>query len=59
MDVLEIQKWAFMPNLPDNIAPIRDLLIRYSQIPAEEIEPHLLKIVSYLYPSPDFIRLFD
>ncbi|KAL5094847.1 hypothetical protein Trisim1_005578 [Trichoderma cf. simile WF8] len=44
MDILEIQKWAFMPNLPDNIAPIRELLTRYSKIPADEIEPHLIRI---------------
>lgn len=52
MDILEIQKWAFMPNLPDNIAPIRELLTRYSKIPADEIEPHLIKIVSHLRLSP-------
>jgi hypothetical protein len=48
MDILEIQKWAFMPNLPDNITPVRDLLVRYSKIPAEEIDPHLIRIVSRL-----------
>lgn len=48
MDILEIQKWAFMPGLPDNITPIRDLLVRYSRIPTEQIDSHLIKIVSCL-----------
>lgn len=48
MDILELQKWAFMPGLPDNITPIRDLLVRYSRIPSEEIDSHLIRIVSYL-----------
>lgn len=48
MDILEIQKWAFMPGLPDNITPIRDLLVRYSRIPTEQIDSHLIRIVSYL-----------
>ncbi|KAM0265663.1 hypothetical protein ACHAQJ_000097 [Trichoderma viride] len=57
MDILEIQKWAFMPNLPDNITPVRDLLVRYSKIPAEEIDPHLIKIreAAWAYARMPFI----
>lgn len=49
MDILELQQWAFMPTLPDDITPIRNLLIRYSKIPAEDIGPHLMRIVSLFF----------
>ncbi|KAK5995205.1 Asnovolin E/Chermesin D methyltransferase nvfJ [Cladobotryum mycophilum] len=44
MDLVEMQKWAFIPSLPDDIAPIRDLLIRYSKISPPDINAHLIRI---------------
>ena len=43
---MQMQAWAYPPELPDNIQPICDLLYGYSQIPKDDVRDHLLRIVS-------------
>lgn len=45
MDILSVQRWSYIPEVPDDIAPIRKLLETYSQIPSKDIDSHLLHIV--------------
>lgn len=51
MDIVELQRWSFIPELPTDIGAMRELLQNYSKIPAEEIDRHLIGIVSRLYSS--------
>ncbi|KAG6034724.1 hypothetical protein E4U41_006405 [Claviceps citrina] len=44
MDIIALQNWAYIPDLPDDIGPIRDLLLNYSKIPADEIDHHILRV---------------
>ncbi|KND90499.1 hypothetical protein TOPH_04683 [Tolypocladium ophioglossoides CBS 100239] len=44
MDLIEMQKWAYIPDLPDDIGPVRDLLRAYSEIPIEEVDNHILRV---------------
>lgn len=46
MDIIALQNWAYIPDLPDNIDPIRNLLLEYSKIPAKDIDSHILRVVS-------------
>lgn len=46
MDVLEVQKWSYLEDIPENTEQIRDLLNQYSAFGLEEIDPHLKSIVS-------------
>jgi hypothetical protein len=47
MDVLQMQKWLFLPEPPEDLAPIRNLLRHYSHVPADEVDSHLVRIVSH------------
>lgn len=46
----EWEKYTYNEGLPENYGPFRDLLQVYSKIPADEVDEHLLSIVSYAYP---------
>lgn len=46
MDVMDMQKWAFLKDPPADISPMRELLVRYSRVPSRDVEYHLLRIVS-------------
>ena len=46
MDIVELQRWSFIPDLPPDVGAIRELLHDYSKIPAEEVDRHLIGIVS-------------
>lgn len=46
MDIIALQNWAYIPDLPDDIGPIRNLLLEYSKIPAKDIDKHILQVVS-------------
>ena len=46
MDVLDVQKWSYLKDIPDDTDQIRDLLNQYSAFSLEEINPHLYSIVS-------------
>lgn len=46
MDVLEIQKWSYMEQLPQDIYNLRQLLEQYSKIGPAEVDDHLFSIVS-------------
>ncbi|KAG5950027.1 hypothetical protein E4U53_005542 [Claviceps sorghi] len=43
MDIVALQKWAYIPGLPDDIGPIRAFLQEYSKIPADDIDHHILR----------------
>ncbi|KAG6014704.1 hypothetical protein E4U43_006241 [Claviceps pusilla] len=43
MDIVALQKWAYIPDLPDDIGPIRTFLHEYSKIPAADIDHHILR----------------
>lgn len=50
----ERQLWKkafYLPKLPQNITVMRRILEEYSQIPANEVDDHILKIVSIPFPS--------
>lgn len=49
MDIIASQSWAYIPDLPDDIGPIRNLLLVYSRIPASDIDSHILRVVSVFY----------
>jgi hypothetical protein len=51
MDITQIRDWAFIPGLPDETGPIRALLHTYSNIPQDEVDQHLLRIVRLLFFS--------
>ncbi|GAB0144812.1 hypothetical protein EsHS_00005269 [Epichloe bromicola] len=44
MDIIALQNWAYIPDLPDDIGPIRNLLLEYSKIPADDIDHHILRV---------------
>ncbi|KFG80128.1 hypothetical protein MANI_013367 [Metarhizium anisopliae] len=44
MDIIASQSWAYIPDLPDDIGPIRNLLLVYSRIPASDIDSHILRV---------------
>jgi len=46
MDLIEMQQWAYISDVPDDLGPIRDLLRTYSNIANEGIDDHLLRVVS-------------
>lgn len=46
MDILDLQKWAYIEGLPSQDATVCELFQRYSGISPDEIENHLLHIVS-------------
>lgn len=46
MDLMQMQAWAYIPDLPHDTQPIRDLLLGYSKIPPQDVSDHLLRIVS-------------
>ena len=52
MDLLQRQTWSYLTDLPPNIDAMRELLEGYSQIPAEEIDRHLHKVVWSLVQPP-------
>jgi hypothetical protein len=39
----------YLPKLPENIDVARKILEDYSEIPASEVDDHILKIVSICY----------
>lgn len=60
MDIVELQKWAYVPDLPDDIGPIRRLLQEYSRIPAKDVNAHILRVVRAASPFPFLERtLFE
>lgn len=46
MDVIEVQRWAYVQDLPSDIDPVRHLLRTYSRIPEEHVDSHLRRVVS-------------
>ncbi|GJN71929.1 hypothetical protein PLICBS_006000 [Purpureocillium lilacinum] len=44
MDLIEMQQWAYISDVPDDLGPIRDLLRTYSNIANEGIDDHLLRV---------------
>lgn len=59
MDVLQMQNWLFLPEPPEDLAPIRDFLRRYSHVPADEVDGHLVRIVSHWSCAVIFVRCAD
>ncbi|KAG5982427.1 hypothetical protein E4U55_001905 [Claviceps digitariae] len=43
MDIIAVQKWAYIAELPDDIGPVRTFLQEYSKIPADDIDHHILR----------------
>lgn len=56
MDIVALQKWAYIPDLPDDIGPIRTFLHEYSKIPAADIDHHILRAVCS--DDPILLNLF-
>lgn len=46
MDLVEAQKWAYMPDIPEGIDVARHLLSSYGKIAPEDMDAHLSSIVS-------------
>lgn len=46
MDVIEMQRWAYVQDLPSDIDPVRHFLRTYSRIPEEHVDSHLRRVVS-------------
>lgn len=46
MDILDLQKWAYIEGLPNQNATVCELFQTYSGISDSDIENHLLHIVS-------------
>ncbi|XP_044719095.1 methyltransferase domain-containing protein [Hirsutella rhossiliensis] len=44
MDVIEMQRWAYVQDLPSDIDPVRQLLRTYSRIPEEHVDSHLRRV---------------
>ncbi|KYK55177.1 hypothetical protein DCS_07139 [Drechmeria coniospora] len=44
IDIMTVQQWAYVSDLPDDIAPMRDLLRSYSKIPAADIDHHIMRV---------------
>ncbi|KAL3956270.1 hypothetical protein ACCO45_009116 [Purpureocillium lilacinum] len=52
MDLIEMQQWAYISDVPDDLGPIRDLLRTYSNIANEGIDDHLLRVVVFRLNVP-------
>lgn len=48
MDILDLQKWAYIDGLPSQKATVSELFQKYSGISDNDIEHHLLHIVRSL-----------
>ncbi|OAA50616.1 hypothetical protein NOR_01066 [Metarhizium rileyi] len=44
MDIIAAQNWAYVPDLPDDVGPIRKLLLEYSKISASDLDSHILRV---------------
>lgn len=44
LDLMEMQRWAYIADVPDDLGPIRDLLRTYSKIDDEDLDKHLLRM---------------
>ncbi|KAK2592264.1 hypothetical protein QQS21_010051 [Conoideocrella luteorostrata] len=44
MDILAMQNWSYIPDLPDDLDPIRNLLLEYSKIASENVNSHMLRV---------------
>lgn len=51
MDIVALQNWAYISELPDEFGPIRSFLRVYSKIPAEDIDYHIRRVVCFDIPS--------
>lgn len=51
MDIVDLQNWAYIEALPDDIASAREILHRYSGIPLKDVDGHILRVVSTPEPS--------
>ncbi len=47
MDILDLQKWAYIDGLPSQNATVSELFQKYSGISDSSIEHHLLRIVRF------------
>lgn len=47
MDLIQLQKWSYIAELPHHVDPVRKLLRGYSKIPGPEVDSHLLHMVPY------------
>lgn len=52
MDIVELQRWSFIPDLPPDIGGIRKLLEDYSKIPPSQVDEHLIEIVGQISSFP-------
>ncbi|PHH70825.1 hypothetical protein CDD80_5706 [Ophiocordyceps camponoti-rufipedis] len=67
MDAIEIQKWTYVEDLPDDIASVRDLLRTYSSVAEHDIDSRLRRAREDAWrvaPCPSvgrwrFLRLCD
>jgi len=44
MDLIQLQKWSYIAELPHHVDPVRQLLRDYSKIPARDVDKHLLQM---------------
>ncbi|UNI22707.1 hypothetical protein JDV02_008570 [Purpureocillium takamizusanense] len=44
LDLMEMQRWAYIPDVPHDLGPIRDLLRTYGNIANEDLDGHLLRV---------------
>jgi hypothetical protein len=44
MDLLDAQRWSYVPEVPEDLTQIRELLVTYSHIPPSSCNQHLLRI---------------
>ena len=45
MDIVELQKWSFPDELPNDVSKVYPLLVEYAGIPEAELEAVLRQIV--------------
>lgn len=54
MDLIEARTWAFIQDPPPEIDDARRLLQVYSKIPRQQVDEHLMYIVSFA-PCPRYV----
>jgi hypothetical protein len=55
MDIMHMRRWIYLDEIPPDVNPGIDLLVRYTGVKREEIEFHIRAIVRL--PNPSWLRL--
>lgn len=50
LDIVDLQNWAYIHDLPEDIAPARKLLRSYSDVSTDEVDEHIIRVVSHPRP---------